>query len=308
MKIWAVTLAFAVLPLQGFAAPTIETRDDAFFSYHILKHPESRRGLFWRPFVSILVPGLDQWMEGQYRAAAVYSGYATVGVLTAFSAVKTTTDANGDSHSEITDDRRYMWGNQAYMDAGFVSAFHSFRKAAETRKPQGQFLFLKHEETAGDLMLAPLHFEYLIRPSVFIPLALLGGLIAVESNNSSHAWKLEGSDVGFAGAVSYNAGVGEEAFFRGYMMPVFREAWGSDFWSNTMTATIFGAAHISASNPIPWPQFLMGMYLGWRTQRNEWRMSESVFIHTWWDVLAISAQAAADRGQRIYVPLINAQF
>lgn len=256
--------------------------------------------------ISLFLPGFDQWAEGQYRSAALYSGYAITGLTVANSGRRNTSSASSDSDETFdSESRRAAWGLQSYMAAGFVSSFHAFRKAAETKKAQGEYLFLKHEETTGDLLLAPLRMDYLLKPSVFIPLGLLVGLIAGEYGGDRFNWT--GDDIAFGTGVSLNAGIGEEAFFRGYMMPYLRQSWGSDFYSNLGTSTVFAAAHLN-TNKFPWPQFLMGMYLGWRTQKNEWRMSESVFIHTWWDIIILTSQLAHNRGRHVYVPIIRAEF
>ena len=79
-------------------------------------------------------------------------------------------------------------------------------------------------------------------------------------------------DVLFASAISYNAGVGEEALFRGWMYPMFMEAFGHDLWANVASSAIFAAAHISSENPVPWPQFLAGYYFSWLVKKNGWSM------------------------------------
>src|SRR5205823_1500285 len=120
---------------------------------------------------------------------------------------------------------------------------------------------------------------------------------------------LSASDGLFATGVSYNAGTGEEALFRGYLMMNLQQSWDSELWSNAATASVFSAAHISKDNPYPWPQLLLGFYLGWVAQHNDWTLSEGVFIHAWWDVLAISATLAEGiTNQRIYIPLAGISF
>jgi hypothetical protein len=300
--------ALILIPALTVFAVAKAAAAEPYFSYRLQKDFEQPRGLFWRPILSLLVPGLDQWFEEQYRSASVYSGYATLG----FGAQLSALDFNNSGNNTFSEDndrhRRYIWGTQAYMDIGFVSAFHSFRKAAETRKRDGQFLFLKHEETAGDLFMAPFHLEKIIKPSVFIPLAALSAFEVVLSNQPRYrrgVWR--GDDLTFATAMSANAGIGEEALFRGYFMPVTREWWGSDFWSNTATATVFAAAHLRTVS-VPLPQFALGWYLGWHVQRNEWQLSDAVFIHTWWDIVAISAELARNRGQAVYLPVFKSEF
>ena len=72
-------------------------------------------------------------------------------------------------------------------------------------------------------------------------------------------------------------------------MPVWMHYVESEILSNLFTSVIFAAAHISSQNPVPWPQFLVGFYLGQVAQWRDWTIAESIFIHTWYDVIAIAA-------------------
>jgi membrane protease YdiL (CAAX protease family) len=304
----AALAALLAAPACGFADEEAVS-PDPFFSYRLVKHKDKTRGIYGRPLVSVVLPGFDQWMEGQYRSAIAYTAYAAVGVGFVASALPMNDTSSDPGNVQDDRTRRYIWGNQAYMDVGFVSAFHGFRSAAETRKAEGRFGYLSHEETTGDLLIAPLRFDYLLRPSILIPLGILGGILAADASNQKSHYNYQGGDMLFGTAVSYNAGVGEEAFFRGYMMPVLYDWWGNGFWSNTATATVFAAAHISASNPVPWPQFLVGLYLGWTVQRNEWQLSQAVFLHAWWDIIVFASELAYSRGgQTAYLPLVRAEF
>ncbi len=183
---------------------------------------------------------------------------------------------------------------QLYMFAGEMSAFHSFRTSIKARRESGQFAFLKAEETPADLLTAPFDFEYVLRPTTYWPL-VAGLALGIASMDSRVKDEFSFGDAAFTAGVSYNAGVGEEALFRGYLMPVLRERIGSDGWSNVIQGTAFGAAHYSERNKLPVFQTLAGYYLGWLTQRNEWSLRESIFLHAWWDVLAIGFDVADGR-------------
>jgi membrane protease YdiL (CAAX protease family) len=192
-------------------------------------------------------------------------------------------------------ERQYMYGMQLYMFSGELSAFASFQTAVQTLKPLGQYGFITHhEESVSEILVAPFQFEHVLRPTTFIPLALLAGVAATGLDTGDG---VDFADSVFIGGVSYNAGVGEEAFFRGYLMPYMRQSWNSDFWSNSAQAVVFGAAHYSSANPFPLAQALMGFYLGWLTQRNGWSVSQSAFLHAWWDVLALGSQIAHENGR-----------
>ncbi len=267
--------------------------------------------------MSVLLPGFDQWWENQNTQALLYSGSAIFGLglaANAYAALENTPTSDLTSRDDRV--RSYMLGNQIYMSAGSFSAYHSFRSAVRTRQPLGQFGFLKKEETTDELLLAPFRFSFVKRPTTYIPIigvALLAGLQL--SNQTNGAFENNGfnvSDAGFAGGFSYLAGTHEEALFRGYLMPVTMEAWGSEFWSNTATALIFSLAHISGDNPVPWPQFTLGWYLGYLTQKNDWTLAESIFVHTWWDVVAFTAtyldESKDPRYKTYYLPVATIPF
>ena len=165
------------------------------------------------------------------------------------------------------------------------------------------FLFLgSREESIGELAMAPFQFRFLKRQSTWIPLAMAGALSALDLSRSDKSLEKGGlkrsfgpEDALFASATSYNAGLWEEAVFRGWLMPVVREYYGSDLVANLSVAALFSLAHISAENPIPWPQFALGYYLGQVTLDNSWSIAEAIFVHAWWDVIVISAAYSLEK-------------
>lgn len=259
----------------------IATSESAFA---LTKNPSKKRNYFLPPLVSLVVPGFDQWWEGQYGSAMAYTGTALAGI--AYTGL--TFHHSDTRHREL--------GLQLVSAAGGFSAYHSFRAAVSTRKPNGEFAFLKHEETMGDLLVAPFRFDYMIRPTTLIPVASAALLAFVVGPKLDHEHidfrQFSMSDGFFTGAQSYLAGTWEEAAFRGWLYPAFAERWNSPFLSNLFQSAIFGAAHYREGF-IPWPQFLFGFYQGWLTQKREWTISESIFIHTWWDVIIFAGSYAA---------------
>lgn len=301
------SFAASEAPSSQVATGSPEDDHKSFFSYSP-ENPERQRGLFFAPIASVFLPGLDQWVEGQYRSATVYSSYAAVGAITFLG------NKSGFSPSSNVNDileareRRAEWGLLAYQDAGLLSAYHAFRTAAESRKPSGQFAFLKNDETSGDLLLAPLRFSLLLKPTVFVPLGFLAILSSPHGSADRERYVWRGRDLFFSSAISYNAGVGEEAFFHGYMMPALRESGLSDNWSNAATSLMFALAHLSPDDKVPWPQFVISLYLGWITTENDWTLSQSVFIHTWWDVIILSSSFASDSRASVYLPIVSLNY
>ncbi|HEX4925480.1 MAG TPA: CPBP family glutamic-type intramembrane protease [Bdellovibrionales bacterium] len=319
-QVAAVTVAFLINTMGGmtvFAQPPSGATEDSpsrsIYDFEIRRAGKKRSSLYWHPVSTFFVPGLAQFTNGQTEAGFVYAGVGAVGVGTAIGALVSNSDSvNASADLGNLNDRQkaFVWGAQTYQTAGSLSTYHAFRSVVKQRQELGEFGFLKVDEHNGELMTAPFKVEFLARPSTFIPLALLaGGLIYYHNNEGSLTRPLTLSDGLFSAGASYNAGVGEEALFRGYLMMNLRESWGSDFWSNTATAAIFAAAHLSEHNKYPWPQFIMGYYLGWMTQANQWTLAESIFLHTWWDVLALSAaMAESTTSGAVWLPLAMIRF
>lgn len=304
-------------PLFGSSLSAAEPAETALktpsiYDFEIERAGKKRSSLYWHPVSTFFVPGLAQFTNGQAEAGFVYAGVGTVGLGTAISALASVESLSDAADLGRLSDRQkaFVWGAQTYQTAGSLSTYHAFRSVVKQRQELGEFDFLKIEEHNGELMTAPFRFEFLARPSTFIPLGLLaGGLIYYHNHEGSLSRPLTVSDGLFSAGASYNAGVGEEALFRGYLMMNLRESWGSDFWSNTATATVFALAHLSDHNKYPWPQFIMGFYFGWMTQANSWTLAEGIFLHTWWDVLALSAAMAENTTSgAVWLPLAMIRF
>jgi membrane protease YdiL (CAAX protease family) len=196
-----------------------------------------------------------------------------------------------------------MLGSLASQGSGFLSAYSAFRiSVPRFQDEDGKYRFLQEEESVSDLLAAPFRFGHLLEPTTLVPLGILGGavLVLVQYERDNHRgadWTASPDDAPFYGALAYNAGVTEEAVFRGWLLPVAHQYLGQRFWlANSAQALLFGAAHYSKANPVPWPQTLLGLYFGWLARRNEWTLSESIFLHSWWDMILFAGQIAVNRG------------
>jgi membrane protease YdiL (CAAX protease family) len=157
---------------------------------------------------------------------------------------------------------------------------------------------LAKEDSPTDILLAPFDMRYMLKATTFVPVGLAVVLASLQQSAFDSAKKdgekeydrskVTKDDAFYAGAFSFNAGTHEEAVFRGWIMPEFRELTGSDLWSNLIQSTFFALAHLG-DNQLPLPQFGLGYYLGHLTQQNNWSFKESVFIHTWWDIIIFSS-------------------
>ncbi len=243
-------------------------------------------------------------MEGQYGAGAAYSGWALSGIGLTLALDSNPIEAFSFSAINETEERKrfVVLGSLMQLHSGFLSSYHSFRSAVRSRGDE--FDFLKVEETPLQLLAAPFKFTFLRRRTTAIPLMLPLLVLSLAETTIGDEFSLTGSELFLAGAFSMHAGVAEEAAFRGWLMPLLYHSTDSKFWSNTLTAAIFAAGHIPSAK-IPIGQFLTGWYWGWLTQRNQWSLSESIFIHFWWDALllitafAINEDLAVGNGIRI---------
>ncbi len=298
--------------------------DEKWIFSNAMKRPNKRRSsVVWYPLLSYAVPGIGQFMNGQSGAGFVYSGVAVAGLGSAASAIieydniygteddQATPSSDLDSRDPIV--RRFLWGMKTYDLAGSLSLYHAFQTNVHFRKQEGDFAFLPEQgETTDELMLAPFEFSNMGRWSTIIPLTIgLGLSIWSGATDNYNTRRLNSGDVLFSSAISYNAGVGEEALFRGWMFPLFVEAYGVEnmFWANLTQAAIFGAAHFSEDNQFPVFQLAAGYYFGWLAKKNGWSLREAIFVHTWWDVIVFTASfTQGNEKASIYVPLYQTSF
>lgn len=242
------------------------------------------RGIFLAPLGSFILPGFDQYWEHQNNWGLLYSSFALTGA--GIELGQEEKNYLTDEEDEARGFNYHSLGGTLYMASGSFSAFHSFRTAVNTRKED--FPFLKEDEHPKDLVLAPFNFSYLKRPSTYVPLLLGAGLMLYSSlTEEKDRYHKISEGAFFTGGFSFLAGVHEEALFRGWLLPINHYYSNSAFWGNIWTSILFGAVHFSRTNKFPLFQALAGYYLGHLTQKNNYSLKESIFLHTWWDVLAI---------------------
>lgn len=184
----------------------------------------------------------------------------------------------------------------------------SYREAI--RKSYGTFSvtpkILNDRSSVSNLALSPFKKENLLNPWV-VGFALLGAGINYAGARLDGVTKdfsdLRGvhilgdsfnRDTGLAAfsgywiPVSLGAGVSEESIFRGLIQTGWEENWGR---RNGLLAAsaLFGLAHYDGSGPALGNAlfaFAAGTYLGWRFQKRDYRLSEGIASHFWFDALA----------------------
>ena len=243
---------------------------------------------------SVLVPGLGQALSKDYGTAAAHFGIFAASLATALH--------YDDKADFLKDDARYPDSdhelvNQTTLRADFAwrlatdtalySSFAAYRDARE-RDNRG-YRTPVPKENLPDLALSPFRWEYLSRPTTFIPLAIA----AVASFGSKGGYGIyRYDDVSKRDLQVYNltanefTAVGEEGFFRGFLNNDLSDRWGNG-WGLASSSALFGLAHSGQGNTANAGQAaLAGAYLGWVHQRNDFQIGEGVAIHYWWNVIA----------------------
>ena len=283
---------------ERFSAQSESSRD----WYLLPREPQNSRNVWVSPAISYILPGFDQWWEGQYEAAALYSGSYMLSTALQNHAESLFVNANtskelrfklGEGLATHDDQLRniYLFSQMKSLVGG-VSLYHSFRSAVRTRPDD--FYFLGPEEQLSDLFSAPFDLTYLQRPTTWIPLGVITGMTVAQILSTSREEargeglkpvKLGGDDLAYASAFSYNAGTYEEMIFRGWLLPTVQYETSSAVLGNVISSVGFALAHRGTVD-VPITQLLLGYYLGWVSIQNNYSLKESIFIHTWWDVIA----------------------
>ncbi len=301
-----------------------DVKASVFYSPETTYNPY--RSDFTRPALSLFLPGFDQFISRQFTYGSIY---ASVGLSSLFLAAQYTQAISDYETSEefsmlsfdeqqnmYTHDDRYRrlrLASQLYLVAGSLSAYQSFRMSALARQQIGEYLFLETEDSVQDILMAPFDLTYFTSAKTLLPLGTLTAIVLLTQQSEGYqADSFTRSDGAFVGAFSYNAGTSEEALFRGWLMPYVAQQTGSLFWSNMFQSSLFALAHTNQTS-FPIFQFGLGYYLGWLTQHQGWSIKESVFIHTWWDVVAFAAvyskkKKAVTPGQVVWLPALRLAF
>ena len=238
------------------------------------------------PIGSLFLPGLGQYVQHRPAAGLAYSGAGLTGL-----ALYVTGDTTNWGSAALPLDgprRQAFLGLQFYQVAGELSAYDAFRYSARRQQAVGRFRFLTQHEPIGRLFTAPFDPTFLKRWTTWVGLAYTGAIGLLVANDPERIHRsLSAGDVAFASVVSLNAGIGEEALFRGWLYPALYQSFGERFWpANGVQAAVFGALHPDAD----WFAAVIAgwaFYQGWLTRRNGWSVRESIFQHVWYDVLII---------------------
>jgi len=248
---------------------------------------------FIGPIGSVFLPGFGQFLQGDIVRGTVYQGVFLAGWTMSRAAL------NGGRVS-ISDFRTFdgrtewgVWAQQLRGTAGSISAYDAFRRALPALQKPGRYAFVRESDSIASVMRAPIHVTFLKDPLTYLPIALIAVTsfarrVAGPSAGREFA-STPGHDIAFAAALAYNAGIGEEMVFRGYLMPVLQQHLGDRAWlANGLQALAFAADHGEFSPSAFAAHAGYGLYAGFVVQRNRGSLRQAVFNHFVWDLIAVS--------------------
>ena len=246
-------------------------------------------------FASALVPGLGQATCGNYEEAAAHFGLFAVSLSAAVYYQRKPDFLDDNVRYDSANDLEYInrttlrrdFALRLAVDTALYSSFSAYRDAR--RLDDRAYRTPAPNESLSDLALAPFSWEFLSRPTTFIPLAFQAWAVS----RSQGAYGIyRGPDVSARDLHLTNVtaneftAVGEEGFFRGFINNEFSHRWGNG-WGLTWSSLLFGIAHTGqgqTANAVE--ASIAGAYLGWIHQRNGFQIGEGVALHYWINVLA----------------------
>ncbi len=236
-----------------------------------------------------LVPGAGQYSLGQNGLAAFYLG-GTLGLLGWGTYEGIYPRRGNETNSPL------VYAQQLYL----ISLYAAYRDArldagSDSRIPVDP-------SSTTQLVTAPFRSAQLLSPWV-IGAAVVGAgaVLASTLTDSSRPFRQMsrfhylGSNVNRDQSIpvfsaywiplSLGAGVSEEEFFRGILQSQFEDHWGrTPGW--LAASGLFGLAHFANNWQISdvFIPALGGLYLGWRYQKTNYHLSQSIAAHVWYDL------------------------
>lgn len=291
-------LAAAARPAAGQAPPAPDSA----------KAPPGAELLL--PIGSFVLPGLGQYVQGAPLAGLGFSTTAVLGVAISQTGNPVTPALGGLPRKG--DDQLANQGAHLTVTAGALSAYDAFRRAIPALQREGKYRFLPRDETVGDLLSAPFDVRFLSRWTTWLDLgytAAVVGLVLGQRDDGVGYEPFRWRDAPFVTSLSFNAAVGEEAWFRGWLLPLFHQNLGKRFWvANGLQAAIFAGLHVPQAEEVAVAIGAWALYEGWLVRRNDWSIRESVFHHFWYDVAVVTATLLLDETPEIQLTFPAIRF
>ncbi len=272
---------------------------------------------------SLLFPGLGQLINEDYASGGWQMG-AYWALNSRILSLKKRPDYLEDTLIKSSNEKRI---NHTTLEAetlsvlqfnglAFYSGYDAYRSARAL--PEYRLKYSRTpipKDTLLDLSLAPFRWRNFTDLTVLVPLALaanaaLGDPIenTEDPSKNDFVYRREGGlsrdTLRAHHFVSFQVvGMGEEAFFRGYLNTEFVERFGP-VWGVAMSSLTFGSLHSgSGGSANQVLASLFGVYTGWMHLRNDYSLQQVVALHSWWDVL-ISYRASKDR-KSLQIPIFT---
>ncbi|MFN3604509.1 MAG: CPBP family intramembrane glutamic endopeptidase [Leptonema sp. (in: bacteria)] len=148
-----------------------------------------------------------------------------------------------------------------------------------------------------DLAIAPLNPRFLLNQKFIIPIGIVLLLVGYETSHPPKnpertllypGMKSSGYMNFYTTVLSFNAGVGEEAFFRGFInhYAIQEAGFGIGLLFSSLS---FGFAHLGNGIGNAIFATIFGAYLGYLHYKENWDIRQGIAIHFWWDIIAIGS-------------------
>ncbi len=279
--------------------------------------PKAYKSPFLAVGLSFIFPGLGHTYLQDYKTAG------TLGASTA--TLLTTSKLTSDAASTISIVQGWSYGiYAAYRDV---------------RLNNGQigYSYKMPMDTFSDLARASFNWSVLKKPEVwggYLGALTLGTTVGYFSMKSTKE-RIKNREIDLAAPnlsnsifplAAFSVGVGEEAFFRGFLQSAFAENL-SPTGAIIASSIAFGAAHINRVTTFNsstgrfsfnkgWEQYLtysipyitvFGGYMGWLTHKNK-SLKSSVALHSWYDFTLFSIISLAGPSAATGNPHFNLSF
>ncbi|MBI2646366.1 MAG: CPBP family intramembrane metalloprotease [Deltaproteobacteria bacterium] len=248
----------------------------------------------WAALWAHIIPGGGHMYQGDWGKGLLFT--TTEGALLSSSLVLLTKD------KKKTDMAAFNLLT-LFQNEHFYNIYSAYQDARIKIKNEA-YLSEISKENILNLLASPFDLNLLGRWTFLLPISIVTGITAWIMSDDNRSVKIRSSGASWAfpllGGQSTTIGVGEEAYFRGYLQSEFKELFKSEWVAIGSQSLLFAAAHdIYIDDPkLPkvaryWPgalRFTFAAYSGWVTERNHYSIRENVAMHAWWDFLLLSGE------------------
>ncbi len=256
--------------------------------------PKSHKNAWVATTLSALLPGLGHTYLGDYKTAGTLFG-STATFLGAGAAA-----GNFSQNTDILNSTSVIVAQNTWM----YGIFAAYRDVRIYNGNEG-YKYQMPQDSYADLASAPFKWAVLKKPEVW------GGLLAALSIAAVLETYAMPNDAHVKFGVSrstfplsaFTVGIGEEAFFRGFLQSAYAEN-ASPAAAIITSSIVFGAAHVNNAQQLDetdrWRYLAFGIpfitsfggYFGWLTHKNR-SLKESVALHSWYDFILFTGMAIA---------------